>query len=393
MLDVMKTFQTLQDVPSLQDQCVLLRVDMNVPLKEGQITDTSRMDRIKPTIEYLTTRGAKVVLLSHLGRPKGQVDPDLSLKGIAASLGVKFTDAEPGSVLDSEIRQMSPGEVLLVENIRFYPGEEANDKGLAKKLSQSADLYVNDAFSVSHRAHMSVDAITQFLPSYAGLLMQEELSALDHALGRPQRPVMAIVGGAKVSTKLQILESLSHKVDLLVIGGAMANTFLLAQGYSVGKSLVELDLCSVALKILKEAPCQILLPVDVVTADKISPTAGVCTKYVQDVTEGEMILDVGPETASLIEDHLKETKTVVLNGPLGVFETPPFDQGTNRVFQKIAALTKDHMLVSIAGGGDTVVALKHAGVGDSLSYISTAGGAFLEWLEGRKLPGVEALKT
>lgn len=386
-------FKTLSDIPQLKGKALLVRVDMNVPIQNGVITDTSRIDRIEPTLDYLTRQGAKVVLMSHLERPQGKVDPEFSLKLVAKYLGIPLNHSQIGEQLDTAVAELGPGQVMLMENIRYYAGEESNDRELAKSLAKPFDIYVNDAFSVSHRAHMSVEAIAHELPAYAGLLMEEELKALKQALTSPEHPVMAIVGGAKVSTKLQLLENLTQKVDTLVIGGAMANTFLLAQGYDVGASMVEVDLRETAQKILQQAQCEILLPTDVIVADEVSPTAKAIVKSVSEVGALDMMLDAGPETVATIEAMLNKTKTVVINGPLGVFETPPFDLATVSTFKTVARLTQSGGLVSVAGGGDTVAALKHAGVESDLTYVSTAGGAFLEWLEGRTLPGVEALTS
>lgn len=389
----MTQFKTLSDILQLKGKAVLVRMDMNVPIQNGIITDTSRIDRIKPTLDYLTRQGAKVVLMSHLGRPQGKVDPEFSLKLIAKYLCIPLNHSQIGEQLNTAVAELGPGQVMLMENIRYYAGEESNDPELAKALAKPFDIYVNDAFSVSHRAHMSVEAIAHELPAYAGLLMEEELKALRQALTSPEHPVMAIVGGAKVSTKLRLLENLTQKVDMLVIGGAMANTFLLAQGYDVGASLVEPDLCETAQKILQQAPCEILLPVDVIVANELSSASKSMVQPVSEVGSADMILDAGPETVAIIEAMLNKTKTVVINGPLGVFETPPFDLATVSTFKTIARLTQSGGLVSVAGGGDTVAALKHAGVESDLTYVSTAGGAFLEWLEGRTLPGVEALTS
>lgn len=388
-------FKTLDDF-NAQGKCVLIRLDLNLPLKDGQVSDLTRLERSLPTLKELTSRGAKVILLSHLGRPKG-VDPSLSLKPIAIALEeamrptpVEFCDAPYGPAVQQAIDDMPTGSILLLENIRFHKEEEQNDKEFTRLLASWGDVYVNDAFSASHRAHASTQGITHFLPSYAGRLMEEELKALELSLGNPERPLMAIVGGAKVSTKLPLLENLLPKVDVMVIGGAMANTFLAAQGHEVGASLYEPGLVDTAHDMLAKGQ-DILLPQDVVVSLDLGDQEHIRTCRAEDVQPNEKIFDIGPLSCQNIIEAMKTCKTLLWNGPLGVFECPPFDQGTIELAQKAAALTKAGKLLSVAGGGDTVAALSHANVLGDFTYVSTAGGAFLEWLEGKPLPGVEAL--
>ncbi|MBX6746035.1 MAG: phosphoglycerate kinase, partial [Acetobacteraceae bacterium] len=345
---------------------------------------------------------ARVIVCSHFDRPKGKRVPEMSLKPMAEALSqalgrpVGFVDDCIGPEAEAAVAKLQDGDVLLLENTRFHAGEEKNDPELARGLAKLADVYVNDAFSAAHRAHASTEGVARLLPSYAGRLMQAELEALDTALGNPGRPVVAIVGGAKVSTKLDLLGNLSKKVDVLVIGGAMANTFLAAQGHAVGKSLQEAEMHDTARRILEEAKaanCEILLPVDVVVAATFAPNVPTRAVGIDDIPADMMALDVGPDTVAAIEARLRQASTLVWNGPLGAFETPPFDAATVAVAQSVAGLTQSAGLKSIAGGGDTVAALKHAGVADRLTYVSAAGGAFLEWLEGKTLPGVAALET
>jgi len=382
---------------------VLLRADLNVPVKDGEVTDATRIERTAPTIQALLERGAAVLLLSHFERPKGKVVPEMSLgrivPGMERALGrpVRFveTDWRDGRAREAAVAAR-PGEVLLFENTRFHPGEEENDPGFAGELAALADLYVNDAFSAAHRAHASTEGVARRLPSAAGLAMQAELDALEAALGSPERPVVAIVGGSKVSSKLDLLGNLVARVDTLVIGGGMANTFLAAQGLKVGRSLLETGLLDTARDIenrAKQAGCDLLLPADVVVAEKLE--AGVPTRvvHVSEVGGEDMILDLGPNTVHRITRALEGAHTLVWNGPVGAFETEPFDRATVAVAQAAAELTRDGRLRSIAGGGDTVAALNKAGAAEAMSYVSTAGGAFLEWLEGKALPGVEALKS
>ncbi len=381
---------------------VLLRADLNVPVKDGRITDRTRIERLCPTIAELANHGARVVVCSHFDRPKGRRVPEMSLKPLQEALAaalkrpVAWADDCIGPVAEAAVAALKDGEVLLLENTRFHPGEEKNDPEMAAALARLADAYVNDAFSAAHRAHASTEGVARLLPPYAGRLMEAELKALDAALGNPARPVVAIVGGAKVSTKLDLLGNLSKKVDVLVIGGAMANTFLAAQGHAMGRSLQEAEMHDTARAILEEAKasnCEILLPTDLVVAERFEPHPPTRTVRVDAVPAESMALDVGPQTERGIEQRLRGASTLVWNGPLGAFETPPFDAATVAVAEVVASLTQSGALKSIAGGGDTVAALRHAGVADRLTYVSTAGGAFLEWLEGKTLPGVAALSA
>ncbi len=397
----MPDFATLDQLNAAGKR-TLLRVDLNVPMQDGKVTDRTRIDRVVPTIRALADQGARVVLMAHLGRPKGKRVDEMSLAPIAPVLAevlgrrVAFVGDCIGPEAEEAVAKLADGDVLLLENLRFHAGEEANDPEFTKALAKLGDLYVNDAFSAAHRAHASTEGVARLLPSYAGRLMQAELEALDTALGNPGRPVVAIVGGAKVSTKLDLLGNLSKKVDVLVIGGAMANTFLAAQGHAVGKSLQEAEMHDTARRILEEAKaanCEILLPLDVVVAANLAPHVPTRTVGIDHIPADMMALDVGNDTVAAIEARLRQASTLVWNGPLGAFETPPFDAATVAVAQSVAALTQSAGLKSIAGGGDTVAALKHAGVADRLTYVSAAGGAFLEWLEGKTLPGVAALET
>ena len=376
---------------------VLLRADLNVPVHDGTISDLTRIERLTPTIRELSAAGAKVILCSHFGRPDGKTVAALSLAPVAAALGqvlerrVGFAPDCIGPAAAAAVAAMEPGDVLVLENTRFHPGEEANDPGFARALAGLADLYVNDAFSTAHRAHASTEGVAHLLPAYAGRLMQAELEALHAVLGNPTRPVAAVVGGAKVSTKLDLLGHLIGRVDALVIGGAMANTFLAAQGLPVGRSLQEPELHATARTILDRAGAALLLPTDVVVATALAP--GVATRIVPVAAVGrdEMILDQGPASVAALAARLPGWRTLVWNGPLGAFETPPFDAGTTALARAVASATAAGTLRSVAGGGDTVSALRAAGVVDRFSYVSTAGGAFLEWMEGRVLPGVAAL--
>jgi phosphoglycerate kinase len=379
---------------------VLLRADLNVPVQNGKISDLTRLERLSPTIRELSEKGARVIVCSHFDRPKGKRVPEMSLRPIAEALAqvlgrpVAFADDCAGEPAAAAIAAMADGDVLVLENTRYHAGEETNDPMLAKELAALADVYVNDAFSAAHRAHASTEAVAHLLPSYAGRLMQAELSALEAALGKPQRPVAAIVAGSKVSTKLDLLTNLVEKVDILVIGGAMANTFLAAQGYDVGKSLQEPDLHATALKILAESKakgCEIVLPIDLVVSEKFAANPPTLTVPASAVPEGMMALDVGPATVAAFIKRLPEIKTIIWNGPLGAFEIPPFDAATNALAQAVADATAKSGLISVGGGGDTVSALRAAGVADRLTYVSSAGGAFLEWMEGKTLPGVAAL--
>ncbi|HVB88781.1 MAG TPA: phosphoglycerate kinase [Beijerinckiaceae bacterium] len=393
-------FRTL-DEARVSGKRVLARVDLNVPVENGAIADATRIDRVLPTIRELTSKGAKVVLLSHFGRPKGAPDEKNSLKPIAGALAkrlgkpVAFAPDCIGTQAAQAVAKLRDGDVLLLENTRFHKGEEGNDRGFAKELAKLGDLYVNDAFSAAHRAHASTEGIAHELPAFAGRAMQAELEALEAALGSPKRPVVAIVGGAKISTKLDLLGNLSKKVERIVVGGAMANTFLAAQGKPVGKSLCETDLLETARAVVREARssgCEIVLPIDVVVARQFAAHAPHRTASVDDVAPEEMILDIGAQSAARAGAMLGEAATLVWNGPLGAFELPPFDAGTIALAVRAAELTAAGALTSIAGGGDTLSALNHAGVADRFTYLSTAGGAFLEWLEGKSLPGVEALR-
>ena len=398
----MTAFRTLDDI-EVAGKRVLVRVDLNVPMREGAVGDTTRIDRVAPTLAELAGRGAKVIVASHFGRPKGKSVAAMSLGPIAEPLSqalgglpVRFVPDCVGAEAEAAVATLAPGEVALLENLRFHAGEEANDPAFADALARLADLYVNDAFSAAHRVHASTTAVAERLPNAAGRLMQAELEALGKALQAPERPVIAIVGGAKVSTKLALLANLIERVDRLVIGGAMANTFLHAQGVSVGASLHEPDLAAEARRIMGEASGAgwgIALPTDVVVTQEFREGAESTTVPVVDVPSDGMILDLGPESCARVEAALAESRTLVWNGPLGAFEIEPFDQATTRCARAAARLTEEGSLLSVAGGGDTVAALQGAGVLGAFSYVSTAGGAFLEWLEGRTLPGVAALET
>ena len=390
------SWKTLDDM-TLAGSRVLTRVDINVPMEDGRVTDMTRIERIVPTVKDILAGGGKPILLAHFGRPKGKVVPEMSLEPLVPALEeafgteVRFADGNYGAAVDD----LPEGAVLLCENTRFNPGEEKNDPDFAKRLASLGDIYCNDAFSAAHRAHASTEGVARLLPACAGRLMEEELKALESALENPERPTVAVVGGAKVSTKLELLGNLTGKVDTIVIGGGMANTFLAAQGYDVGKSLCEHDLTDTALRIAKEAAekgCTILLPRDVVVAAEFKAGADHRTVKVEDVPADMMILDAGPDSVAHIAQVLEGAKTLVWNGPLGAFEIEPFDAATNAAAEKAADLTQAGALVSVAGGGDTVAALNTSGAADRFSYISTAGGAFLEWLEGKDLPGVAALK-
>jgi phosphoglycerate kinase len=380
---------------------VLVRVDFNVPIENGVVADTTRLTRVLPTIAKLAREGAKVVVLSHLGRPKGQPTPDTSLRPVAAKMqelmpgtAIRFAAASSGDDAKRVVDVLKAGEVAVLENVRYHKGEEKNDRDFAKSLAALGDLYVNDAFSSSHRAHASLEAITDLVPSYAGLLMMAEITALGEALEQPERPVMAITGGAKVSTKIEVLTNLVSRMDQLVVGGGMANTFLLARGLTLGASLVERDFVATAKDIMAKAEragCEVVLPIDVVVAKELKPGADWQSCAVSEVPADGMILDFGPKSVAELKRRLGQVKTVLWNGPLGAFETPPFGEGTFALAREVARLTKSGTLVSVAGGGDTVRALNEAHVADDLSYVSTAGGAFLEWLGGAELPGVMAL--
>ena len=396
----MTSFRTLDELDP-KGKRILLRVDLNVPMENGKVTDLTRIERVAPTIRELARKGGKVVLLAHFGRPKGKPDPKESLGSVAPVLeetlrkSVRFAPDCIGEAAASAVASMREGDIFLLENTRFHPGEEKNDPGFAKSLAANGDVFVNDAFSAAHRAHASTEGVAHLLPSFAGRAMQAELEALAKALDTPRRPVTAIVGGAKVSTKLELLGNLSAKVETLIIGGGMANTFLAARGIEVGRSLCEQDLAKTAREIDAKAEakgCEVMLPVDAVVATEFKAQAAHRVAALDDIQANEMILDIGPRSVAAITAKLRGAATLVWNGPVGAFELPPFDAGTDAIAREAAALTQAGKLVSIGGGGDTVAALNRAGVADKLTYVSTAGGAFLEWLEGKALPGVEALR-
>ncbi len=379
---------------------VLVRVDFNVPMKDGEVSDDTRLRAALPTIEHLTEAGAKVILLAHFGRPKGQVVADMSLEPVAQPLAdllgvaVDFCTETVGEDVQSAIADMADGDVMLVENTRFHAGEEKNDPAFARALAELGDLYVNDAFSAAHRAHASTEGVAKLLPAFAGLAMQREIDHLVAALEAPQRPVIALVGGAKVSTKIDLLQNLVKKVDILFVGGGMANTLLFAKGVNVGASLCEKDLVDTARAILaaaEESGCKLMLPSDVVLAKEFKPNPATRLAAVSDVAADEMILDCGPATVVALTLAMESAKTLIWNGPLGAFETPPFDTATVAAAEAAARAAKAGDLVAVAGGGDTVAALNQAGVADDFNFISTAGGAFLEWMEGKALPGVAVL--
>src|SRR3954447_26669277 len=402
-LSEVSRFKTLDDLPEdLAGKRVLVRVDLNVPMEGATVTDDTRLRAMLPTVLELSDRGAIVLLLSHFGRPKGESRPDMSTAQLVLPLhrltgrSVRFIEDCQGREAERAITTMLPGNIGILENTRFHLGEEKNDPELARAMAALGDYYVDDAFSTAHRAHASTEGITHFLPSYAGRAMEAELNALERALGNPERPVAAVVGGAKVSTKLAVLGHLVSKVDHLIIGGGMANTFLAARGVNVGKSLCEHELTGEANAIFdaaEKAGCTIHLPYDVVVAKEFAPnppSVRICN--VHEVAADEMILDVGPAAVEALADVLKTCRTLVWNGPLGAFETPPFEEATVALAKTAAALTKEGSLISVAGGGDTVAALNHAGVAEDFTFVSTAGGAFFEWMEGRTLPGVAALE-
>jgi phosphoglycerate kinase len=393
-------FKTL-DQADLAGKRALTRVDLNVPMADGRVSDDTRLRAILPTIEKLRAGGAKVVLLAHFDRPKGKRVPEMSLRPIAKPLAdllgapVAFAEDCLGESARAAVEALKPGEVVLLENLRFHPGEEKNDPDFARALAENGDLYVNDAFSAAHRAHASTEGLARLLPAYAGESMRRELEMLEAALGKPQRPVLGVVGGSKVSTKLDLLNNLVEKLDRLAIGGGMANTFLAAQGIDVGASLCEHDLADTARAIIAKAKttgCELLLPVDVVTAQKVEPGAAHAVRTLDDIQAGDRILDAGPATLARLIQAMDLSKTLIWNGPLGVFEVPPFDKATIESARYAARLAKAGKLVAVAGGGDTVAALNAAGVADDFTYVSTAGGAFLEWMEGKTLPGVAALE-
>lgn len=397
-------FKTL-DQADLKGKRALVRVDLNVPLSHengegGQVTDDTRLRAAKPTVDKLRAGGAKVILLAHFDRPKGKVTPSMSLKPVVEPLSkvlgltVAFAEDCVGPRAKAAVDAMAPGDVLLLENVRFHPGEETNDGQFADELAANGDLYVNDAFSAAHRAHASTEALAHRLPAYAGEQMRLELSALDRALGNPQRPVLGIVGGSKVSTKLDLLRNLVTRLDKLAIGGGMANTFLYAQGHDVGASYCEKDLAETAREIIRLAGqnnCKLFLPLDIVVAEKMAAGAPARVRDTGSIDDDERILDAGPETVERLCRAMGNSKTLIWNGPLGVFEIPPFDKGTVTAAKHAAELAKAGKLVAVAGGGDTVAALNAADVVDDFTFVSTAGGAFLEWMEGKTLPGVAAL--
>lgn len=395
----MPAYRSLKDF-KVDGQRVLVRGDLNVPMADGHVTDVTRLERLAPTLLDLSNRGARVIVLSHFGRPKGERREDMSLAAVADALGkvlgkpVTFADDCVGAAAEAVVNGLASGDIAVLENLRFHPGEEANDPDFARDLAELGEFYVNDAFSASHRAHASTEQLAHLLPSAAGLQMQAELDALSNALETPARPVAALVGGAKVSSKLAVLGNLVDKVDMLIIGGGMANTFLHAQGIEVGASLHEPDLADTARDILAKAEranCEIILPTDAVVASELKEGVETQICNIDSVPHTKMILDIGPDSIADLEQRLTDCATIVWNGPLGAFETKPFDEGTNRVAKAAAAQTLAGKLVSVAGGGDTVAALNGAGVTDQFTYVSTAGGAFLEWLEGKDLPGVKVL--
>ncbi len=397
------TFRTLDDAKDLAGKTALVRVDFNVPMEGGKVTDDTRLRVALPTIQRLRDAGAKVALLAHFDRPKGQRVPSMSLKPMVQPLEellgapVRFADDCIGPDAVEAIRDLDAGGVVLLENVRFHAAEEANDPVFAQKLADLGDLYVNDAFSAAHRAHASTEGVAHHIPAYAGESMRRELDALDAALGNPQKPVVGIVGGSKVSTKLDLLKNLVGKLDTLAIGGGMANTFLYAQGIDIGGSLAEKDMADTAREILAEAEakgCDILLPVDVVVAAEVKPGADARTvKTGEALSTDDKILDAGLDTVARLNAAIDASKTLIWNGPLGVFEVPPFDAATVAAAKHVAERTKAGALIAVAGGGDTVAAVGHAGVAADLTFVSTAGGAFLEWMEGKPLPGVEALRA
>jgi phosphoglycerate kinase len=393
-------FRTLDDLGDIKGKRVFVRVDLNVPMADGRVTDETRLRALLPTVSELADKGAKVLLLAHFGRPKGAKHSEMSVSMVLDALQevlgreVMFVPEIAGDIVAQSIGILADGDIALLENTRFWPGEEQNDPELARAVAANGDLYVNDAFSAAHRAHMSTEGLAHILPAYAGRSMEAELKALEAALGSPEHPVAAVVGGAKVSSKLDVLNNLVKQVDHLIIGGGMANTFLAARGINVGKSLCEHDLADTANAILDAADvagCTVHLPYDVVTSLEFRANPPVRTVNVHEVAADEMILDVGPAAVEALADVLKTCRTLVWNGPLGAFEMEPFDAATVSLARTAAALTREGSLVSVAGGGDTVAALAHAGVTEDFTFVSTAGGAFLEWMEGKPLPGVDAL--
>ena len=398
----MASFRTLDDATDIGGKTALVRVDFNVPMEDGRVTDDTRLRAAAPTIEKLRELGAKVVLIAHFGRPKGERVPAMSLRPVVEPLSrllgrpVRFAYDCVGQKAEREIADLRRGDVLLLENLRFHKGEEANDPAFAGELARLADVYVNDAFSAAHRAHASTEGVALRLPAYAGESMRRELDALNRALGEPQKPVLGVVGGAKVSTKIDLLKNLVGKLDQLAIGGGMANTFLFAQGVDIGGSLAEREMGDTAREIIEAARvagCELLLPLDVVVAKELSPDAEAGVRALDRIGAEDKILDAGPETVERLKRAMDLSKTLIWNGPLGVFEAPPFDKGTVEAARHAAKLAKAGKLVAVAGGGDTVAALNHAGVVEDFTFVSTAGGAFLEWMEGKTLPGVAALSA
>ncbi len=382
----MKHYKTLEALPDIKGKTVLLRVDLNVPVQHKKVSDLTRIKRLKPTINSLIAKGANILILSHFGRPKGHESQELSLSFLPPLLSEVWGH-------DVGFKEKT-SQITLLENTRFHAGEEKNDPELAKQWASMADIYVNDAFSVSHRAHASTEAITHFLPSYAGHLMDQEIQMLTAALEKPQKPVTALVGGSKISTKIGLLGNLIKKVDVLILGGAMANTFIAAEGYDVGKSLCEHDMLETARNIMKQAKennCTIILPKDCVVAERFEPHAEHTIVSISEIPAHTMALDLGPQSMEQIKSIIDQSKTLLWNGPLGAFETLPFDHATVELAQYVAQKTKDKEIISIAGGGDTVSALAHSGVKNKFTYVSSAGGAFLEWIEGKDLPGIKAL--
>jgi phosphoglycerate kinase len=394
-------FRTLDDLGDIKGKRALVRVDLNVPMADGRVTDETRLRALLPTVLELADKGAKVLLLAHFGRPKGAKHSEMSVSMVLDALQevlgreIMFVPEIAGDIVAQSVGILADGDIALLENTRFWPGEEKNDPELARAVAANGDFYVNDAFSAAHRAHVSTEGLAHLLPAYAGRSMEAELKALEAALGNPEHPVAAVVGGAKVSSKLDVLTNLVAKVDHLIIGGGMANTFLAARGVDVGKSLCEHDLADTANAILEAADiagCTVHLPYDVVTSLEFRANPPIRTVNVHEVAVDEMILDVGPAAVEALADVLKNCRTLVWNGPMGAFEMEPFDAATVALAKTAAALTKEGSLISVAGGGDTVAALAHAGVTQDFTFVSTAGGAFLEWMEGKPLPGVEALQ-
>jgi phosphoglycerate kinase len=395
-------FRTLDQAGDLKGRRVLVRVDLNVPMQDGKVSDDTRLRAVQPTIEHLREKGARTILLAHFDRPKGRVVPSMSLKPVAEPLSrvlnapVAFADDCVGEAAERAVGELQDGGVLLLENLRFHPGEEKNDPDFADRLAKLGDIYVDDAFSAAHRAHASTEALAHRLPAYAGLSMQRELDALERALGSPTRPVLGIVGGSKVSTKIDLLKNLVTRLDRLAIGGGMANTFLYAQGQEVGASLCEADLADTAREIMTlagESGCELLLPMDVVVAGELSGGAETHVRPADAVQPADKIFDAGPQAVHRLTAAMDTSATLIWNGPLGVFEVPPFDGATVEAARHAAELAKAGKLVAVAGGGDTVAALNHAGVVSDFTFVSTAGGAFLEWMEGKTLPGVKALEA